>query len=360
MPRISIIVPVYKAQLVLDRCVKSVLHQTYTDFELILVDDGSPDNSGTMCDEYASQDDRICVVHQENSGVSAARNAGLDVAAGEYVAFVDSDDYVAETYISSLLESQSDLVIGGMQVQDEHGCVLYTKKYTQMRFAQRQEIDFPCLYRNNMLYSPYCKLFRNNIIRREHLRFPDGITWGEDGMFVADYLQYIHSLSVTTSVGYFYIKYDRDDSLSTKVREDIVDMIVCSREYCIQKMRITSPQNYRSVQMICENDIRHNCAYFVGKLLKNTNTTKKAKEKILDRFMRSPYVVETMNTPDVYYKWNSALHPLFQEKNAKKIVRKAEWRRKWRRILGWAYSVYERQPSSVKKFYRIIKRKAKK
>lgn len=99
---ISVIVPVYNVEPYLRECVDSILAQTYRDFELILVDDGSPDNCGAICDEYAEKDDRIRVIHQQNGGLSAARNAGLDVAMGEYVTFVDSDDQVSPVYLECL------------------------------------------------------------------------------------------------------------------------------------------------------------------------------------------------------------------------------------------------------------------
>lgn len=94
MCEISIIVPIYKVERYLKRCVDSILNQTFTDFELILVDDGSPDNCGRICDEYAEKDNRIYVIHKENGGLSDARNAGLDYATGQYIIFVDSDDFV--------------------------------------------------------------------------------------------------------------------------------------------------------------------------------------------------------------------------------------------------------------------------
>ena len=92
MPELSIIVPVYKVEPYLPKCIDSILAQTFSDFELILIDDGSPDRCGEICDEYAARDDRVVVIHRENRGVSAARNAGLDAARGEYIGFVDSDD----------------------------------------------------------------------------------------------------------------------------------------------------------------------------------------------------------------------------------------------------------------------------
>lgn len=114
---ISVIVPVYNVEPYLRECIESILGQTYRDFELILVDDGSPDNCGAICDEYAARDPRIRVIHQENGGLSAARNAGLDVAKGEYVAFVDSDDLLHPEYLNYLMrgiaESQADISLVG-------------------------------------------------------------------------------------------------------------------------------------------------------------------------------------------------------------------------------------------------------
>lgn len=115
---ISVIVPVYKVEPYLRQCIDSILAQTYTDFELILVDDGSPDNCPAICDEYAAKDSRIRVIHQENGGISAARNTGLDIAKGEYIAFVDSDDVVCKTYLERLLQAllaeQADIAVCDM------------------------------------------------------------------------------------------------------------------------------------------------------------------------------------------------------------------------------------------------------
>ena len=101
-PKISVIVPVYKAEKYLHRCVDSILAQSYTDFELLLIDDGSPDNSGAICDEYAIKDSRVRVFHKQNGGASSARNKGLDHANGEWVSFVDSDDWIEPQMVESL------------------------------------------------------------------------------------------------------------------------------------------------------------------------------------------------------------------------------------------------------------------
>ena len=102
--KITIVVPVYKVEKYLRRCIESILQQTYKNIEIILVDDGSPDNCGKICDEYKEKDNRIIVIHKENGGLSDARNAGIDIATGKYIAFIDSDDYVANNFISSLYD----------------------------------------------------------------------------------------------------------------------------------------------------------------------------------------------------------------------------------------------------------------
>lgn len=113
MPKISVIVPVYRVEKYLAECVDSILAQTYADFELILVDDGSPDNCGAICDAYADKDSRIRVIHQENQGLSGARNSGIDVAQGEYITFIDSDDLVSTNYLeilhSEIVRNKADI-----------------------------------------------------------------------------------------------------------------------------------------------------------------------------------------------------------------------------------------------------------
>ena len=113
-PLISVIVPIYNVEKYLDRCVGSIINQTYKNLEIILVDDGSPDNCPQMCDDYAKKDSRIKVVHKENGGLSDARNAGMKVATGEYVSFIDSDDYISldfyETLLETIVDNDSDIV----------------------------------------------------------------------------------------------------------------------------------------------------------------------------------------------------------------------------------------------------------
>ena len=106
---ISVIIPVYKVEKYLSKCVESIINQTYKNLEIILVNDGSPDNCGEICDEYAKKDSRIKVIHKENGGLSDARNAGIEIASGQYIAFVDSDDYIASNMYERMYETKKDI-----------------------------------------------------------------------------------------------------------------------------------------------------------------------------------------------------------------------------------------------------------
>lgn len=178
-PLISIIVPVYKAEQYLHRCVDSILAQTYTNLEVILVDDGSPDRSGAICDEYAAKDSRIQVIHQENGGLSAARNAGIDSCTGEYIYFVDSDDCVlpqmCQVMLSSLLEHQVDICVCHWQYEYADGRqtvdlsrvdpTLYGKM-TSREFAR---FLFKGAYENGVVVMACNKLYKREFF--ETLRF---------------------------------------------------------------------------------------------------------------------------------------------------------------------------------------------
>ena len=192
---ISVIVPVYNTEKYLRRCIDSVLAQTYTDFELLLIDDGSKDSSGTICDEYAAQDARVRVFHKENGGVSSARNLGLDNAQGEWITFVDSDDYIEENFLKSFERKlDADIVIGNAVVLKSHIGTKIHLKYIPLGFY----FDIRQILCDHMqelnLRSPWGKLYRTNII--SDLKFNESIHLGEDTLFNLCCFQRITSISV--------------------------------------------------------------------------------------------------------------------------------------------------------------------
>lgn len=200
-PKISIIIPIYKVEDYLPRCIDSVLSQSFTDFELLLIDDGSPDNCGKICDEYAEKDSRVRVFHKPNGGVSSARNFGLDNAIGEWVTFIDSDDYVSNGYIEDLfsvtVNSSVDFVIVNNELQNYLGVDSITLNYSNFR-------DLFSTYKIGCCLGPCCKLFKTKVISQNKLRFKLNIHYGEDTIFVCSYLLLVHCLCMINSDKYFY------------------------------------------------------------------------------------------------------------------------------------------------------------
>lgn len=206
---ISVIVPVYKAEKYLHRCVDSILAQSYTDFELLLIDDGSPDNSGAICDEYAAKDSRVRVFHKKNGGVSSARNLGLDNARGEYVTFCDSDDYVGEDWLvvySEAIKEILDFAIQGIYYINNKGD-LETKKLVPCKgcnLNDKRNLIVQLMSQGVYGY-PVTKLFRRQIIEENHISFDINSTFREDEQFLSKYLEYVTSFSCIDRENYYYI-----------------------------------------------------------------------------------------------------------------------------------------------------------
>lgn len=217
-PKISVIVPVYKAEAYLHRCVDSLLAQTFQDFEILLIDDGSPDRSGEICDEYARKDKRVRVFHKENGGVSAARNEGIIQAKGEWIAFIDSDDYIDRTYIEDfgLDRYDADIYLQGYQVE-MNGKVLRRHYFSVngILFVPFVKMFVEGEIRN-ILNSPCCKLFRRRIVTMFDLSFDTSISFGEDHLFVLSYLCCAQTFVLSPVMGYHYVHY-AGESLTRKV-----------------------------------------------------------------------------------------------------------------------------------------------
>lgn len=201
--RLSIIVPVYKAEKYLVRCVESVLAQTMKDFELILVDDGSPDKSGAMCDDFAAKDTRVKVIHQANSGVSAARNAGVAVAQGDYIAFVDSDDWISPNMYELLLraaeDENADIVKCGFEHTDGKGRDEYQGYGNERQYYKGNLIEH--WFRENHIYV-WNAVYRAEIAKK--IEYPVGITGGEDDYASFFYLYYANSMVLLPDCLYHY------------------------------------------------------------------------------------------------------------------------------------------------------------
>ncbi|MCJ0929630.1 glycosyltransferase [Virgibacillus halodenitrificans] len=187
--KVSIIVPVYNAEKKLEDCLDSILQQSYQELEIILVNDGSTDESGKICDSYATAYKHIQVIHQPNSGPSAARNRGIHAATGKYVQFVDADDKVHHVMTEKLVTAATgDLVICGYQSLSPYGQTEYlpslTGNYTFEKFQQHIGL----LFKEIILPSPCNKLYRLENMRKHNITFNEGFTMGEDLLFNLDYI----------------------------------------------------------------------------------------------------------------------------------------------------------------------------
>ena len=205
-PLISVIIPVYNAERFLAAALDSVLAQTYKNWELILIDDGSMDQSASICDQYADQCvDRIHVIHQSNQGVSTARNVGLGIAKGEFITFVDADDFVAPDYLQALgmcqIEKGADLVIIGVQVVNPFSTEFFWEKYNDGDY----EVDLmPLLKKKHVFGTVWGKLYRSSYIKDFKLEFCPEISFGEDAIFIGLYLMICKKVSFLSKVAYYY------------------------------------------------------------------------------------------------------------------------------------------------------------
>lgn len=214
---ISVIVPVYNASSTIFSCVESLVNQSYRDIEIILINDGSIDDSLSKCCELAVLDDRIKVIDKENGGASSARNVGIIESKGRWVCFVDSDDFVNEHYIENLMCGDIDFVVSGLCLKKRDNWITVKPKES---FAKTREslIDFIYLLDSTgyVFNGPYQKRFSNAILKENNLLFKEDIDYGEDTLFVLNYMQYISSAMSINTADYYYVL-GNENSLSTTI-----------------------------------------------------------------------------------------------------------------------------------------------
>ena len=223
-PLISVIVPVYKVEPYLDRCVQSIVNQTYENLEIILVDDGSPDHCPAMCDAWAAQDGRVQVIHKENGGVSMARNAGISIARGVFFAFVDSDDWIAPNMIRSLLDLQKE------SQADVTGCCLETVCEGDAPLAQTEADNELFLYSfleivmNNFPHDAWslcAKLYRADLFDKIPQDLPAHLVMSEDIMLNTLLYQKCEKIVFTNYCYYYYFR-DGNSAISGELKRQMV------------------------------------------------------------------------------------------------------------------------------------------
>lgn len=225
-PLISVIIPVYRTEKYLRKCVESVRAQTYPNLEIILIDDGSPDNCGKICDEYAAKDKRIRVVHQTNQGLSAARNAGLGIAKGEYVGFVDSDDYVEPDiyeYLYALI-TKENAAMAMCNICEDEG--YHTKQQNKQPYVLITALDI-FKYGSIWVYA-WNKLYRMSFV--SGLRFNTATSYGEDGLFNFEFMKKNALIALGNQAKYHYCYKQNPNALVSNFQPKHLNKIVLMDE----------------------------------------------------------------------------------------------------------------------------------
>ena len=298
---ISIIVPVYNCSVSLEYSVRAIQQQTFSDWELILVDDGSTDGSDILCDRFATEDNRIKAIHKQNGGVSSARNIGIDTATGEYITFCDGDDYLEKDYLEILLRTAQDnpdyghiwccfqTVTGYKKENAVPNCIVTeTISYYTLK-------DYMTLHEMWLDVGPCNKLYRIDVIRNSNLRFIEDLSLGEDWLFNFAYIDASSNdkIAVVGKPLYNYVR-GNDKSLDSKYRDDLLEIyrrLIESCQWHLQKWNVSKQQFEKFF---------NSRFYLYERVLSNTmrapNMTNYEKIKCNTKFMHSEEFQEALRT----------------------------------------------------------------
>lgn len=298
MIEISIVIPVYCAESKLRRCLDSITVQTFQNFEVILIDDGSPDDSGNICEEYSKSDYRFFVIHQENKGASVARNRGIQAANGIYLAFVDSDDYLAPDYLEkmrqAMLQYSTDFCMcnyinvleNGEQFPSSHGFSIETVlDQENIRLIIFDHI-FRC-YSTDGLFSPWAKLFKREIVLKNHLKMDPHMSFGEDMLFVVSYFEHCCSAVFIGDALYYYEK--QSSGLFSRYRPALLNDALRCFQVLKQK---TAPCSVSDEQFL---PLTLKYYYYVNRYLEMGIKIEKKKKAFVRSVLENPNVIEIYN-----------------------------------------------------------------
>ena len=271
-PEISIIVPVYNADRYLKNCISSILNQSFYNFELILINDGSKDCSGEICDNYASKDKRVKVIHKNNEGVSIARNIGIDMSKGKYIMFCDSDDVIEKDWCRSLYNlytnNHNSVAVCGFNIinyrnnKSENIFKIFNK---DKKINYLKVKDFYELYDKNLLNYPWNKIYDAKIIKENKIKFEENITLGEDLLFNLKYFEFVKGdIVVLNECKYNYILRD-NESLDNKYYKDLFGIYTMLYKSIYDHMII-----FKSDISIYIEKFYNSYFYMLNRVLKNT------------------------------------------------------------------------------------------
>lgn len=299
---ISVIVPVYNVEKYISRCVESILAQTYTNVEILLIDDGATDNSGKICDDFAKKDKRIVVIHKENEGVSVARNTALDIAKGKYITFVDSDDYIAEDCVERLYNLlmlyEADISMVGLETVYNYNTKLVKGKKKKISCYSNIEAVETLLYRKGITNGPCGKLYKKQLF--DEIHFPAGIVLAEDLAIMYRLLYIAQKVVCSKEKKYFYYqrkssiihkKNDKKNMDRIKVSNEILEWSkeICPQCYpaattrlfvsCLQALREVTLEDSQNMELL--EEIKKNIKQYRKSIMRDKKAT------LSTRFMAS-------------------------------------------------------------------------
>lgn len=264
-PLFSVIVPVYNNEKLISKCIDSILKQTLNDFELIIINDGSTDNTKSICEKYAKQNNKVVFITQENKGVSAARNTGLLNAKGTWCVFVDSDDTLKENHLEELSRTESDITWIGYDMYDENNNLILHRIVNTINANTKDSLNhsiFTVCNERNFFAIIWTKKFKMEIIRKYNIKFDESITICEDILFTHEYLSHVKSLSCIKNATYNYT--DRQGSLSHG-GTNIMQYFDFVKKYCIFINKCTYEEK---LKLLLKHDLENRFTYIMQKLFK--------------------------------------------------------------------------------------------
>ncbi len=296
---VTVVVPVYNVEKYLNRCIESIVNQTYKELEILLVDDGSPDNCPQMCDDWAKKERRIRVIHKENAGAGMARNTGIENASGKYLFFVDSDDYIdiktVEKCVAEIEKTRSDVVMFGRASVTTDGTVKKTPVVTdKYYFSGNQVIDdiLPGLFvhERGIGISSCNKMFNLQLIKDNKIKYESEREFlSEDAIFNLELFSYVKSVTIIPECFYYYFK--NENSFSRSYRKDLQKLNNKFLEKCLL---LCDKYGYHN-QMINNVRARYHIYAFAGmKQIKSCNFSKEEKKILLDNFFNDEILHESI------------------------------------------------------------------
>ena len=219
--KISVIVPVYNVSKYLSFCIESIINQTYKNLEIVLINDGSSDDSGKICDKYAKKDERIKVIHQKNMGVSNTRNLGIKLSSGEYLTFVDSDDVLNYKCIELLISkiSENTFVMGKISLFEKE----ILNNNNRDKDFELSDNNLIILAEMRIINSPCCRLYNTKILKDNNILFDNNLSLGEDLLFNLEYMNYVNRVYILNQNLYYYRRLN-NDSLSSKYNKNMKEI----------------------------------------------------------------------------------------------------------------------------------------